>query len=121
MSEILQLETLNDNFGQDAETFVQILDIFLQEVPADYQMLRTLIESSDFKNAGEISHKIKSSYRLLDMDMETLLLQEIENRAKEERDTDEIIVLFEQFEVNYDSGIKTVKQTRDQFASKCKS
>ncbi|MBF4986308.1 hypothetical protein FNJ87_19000 [Nonlabens mediterrranea] len=53
--------------------------------------------------------------------METLLLQEIENRAKEERDTDEIIVLFEQFEVNYDSGIKTVKQTRDQFASKCKS
>ncbi|GAK93464.1 hypothetical protein JCM19298_2183 [Nonlabens ulvanivorans] len=118
MSKILKLETLTDNFGEDNETFVQILDIFLQEVPEDYQLLEEQIQSKNFKEAGETSHKIKSSYRLLDMEMETMLLQEIENRAKTEQDTDEIITLFEQFQVNYDIGINTVQHTRDAFALK---
>lgn len=118
MSEILKLETLKDNFGDDAETFVQILDVFLQEVPVDYQLLKKQITTKDYKNAGEIAHKIKSSYRLLDMEMETLLLQEIENRAKTQKDTDEIVTLFDQFNVNYDTGIDLVQRTRDLFASK---
>ncbi|WP_397298801.1 Hpt domain-containing protein [Nonlabens ulvanivorans] len=118
MSEFLELETLKDNFGDDVETFVQILDIFLHEVPVDYQLLKKQIETKDYENAGEIAHKIKSSYRLLDMEMETMLLQEIENRAKAVQDTDEIITLYEQFQANYDTGIDMVQQTRDAFASK---
>lgn len=115
MSQILQLETLTDNFGKDPETFVQILNIFLEEVPVDYELLKKQIATQDYKQAGETAHKVKSSYRLLDMAMETMLLQEIENRAKEQQNTQEIPMLFEQFEVNYDDGIATVTLTRDHF------
>ncbi len=117
MSNVLTLETLTDNFGDDPETFVQILNIFLEEVPMDYVSLKNQIDAVDYKNAGETAHKVKSSYRLLDMPTETLLLQKIEDRAKEQKDTHEIAALFEQFESNYENGITTVTGTRNYFAS----
>lgn len=115
MSKILKLETLTDNFGDDAETFVQILDVFLKEVPEDFELLKKYIEEGDFQNSGGIAHKIKSSYRLLDMDKETTLLQEIESRAKNQKNTEEIKDIFKQFELNYTSGFEAVKQTREHY------
>lgn len=117
MPDILQLDTLTDNFGDDAETFVQILNIFLEEVPLDYVLLKKQVAEEDYQQAGETAHKVKSSYRLLDMAMETMLLQEIENRAKAAKDTHEIPALFEQFDVNYESGIHQVTATRDHYKS----
>ncbi|MGJ8685145.1 MAG: Hpt domain-containing protein [Nonlabens sp.] len=117
MSEILQLTTLTDNFGADPETFVQILNIFLEEVPVDYTLLQKQINAGDFKNAGETAHKVKSSYRLLDMEIETLLLQEIETRSKEEKETQGIAQLFAQFDMNYGQGILLVEQTRNHYMS----
>jgi len=115
MDEILKLETLTDNFGNDAEIFVQVLDIFLKEVPEDYLLLKKQVETINLKNIGEIAHKVKSSYRLLDMTIETMLLQQIEDRAKSQENTHEIPMLFEQFETNYDKGIAIVTFTRDYF------
>lgn len=116
-TQTLELDMLKENFGNDPETFVQIMDIFLQEIPEDVALLKTKFESKQIKNIGLVAHKIKSSYRLLGMEVETLLLQELETGAKNAMPLADLKVIYSQFMENYDYGIQLVTNTRDSYTS----
>ncbi|WP_164549894.1 Hpt domain-containing protein [Nonlabens ponticola] len=109
--EILELEQLHDSFGDDPETFVAVLEMFMQEVPQDYDDLKQHMAQQDYHASGLLAHKVKSSYRMLGMQEETTLLQEIETRAKETDEVEKIPALFEQFETLYPEGLKQVMRT----------
>jgi HPt (histidine-containing phosphotransfer) domain-containing protein len=113
----LTLDVLKENFGDDNHTFIQILEVFLAEVPDDVQTLNTLIETSEFKDAGNLAHKLKSNYRLLGMEFESMILQEIEYRGKNLERIEEIATLFQQFMVNYDNGMQQVSLTKTHLES----
>ncbi|ALM20144.1 hypothetical protein AAT17_02190 [Nonlabens sp. MIC269] len=116
-STILELQGLKENFGDDNEIIVSILDMFLQEVPTDYDNLKQAVENKNYEAAGLLAHKVKSSYRTLDMETETFLLQEIENKAKNNEDLEDVHQLFDQFNQNYQEGLNQVKLTLDHHAS----
>lgn len=116
-TQTLELDMLKENFGDDPETFVQIMDIFLQEIPEDVALLKTKFDSNQVKNIGLVAHKIKSSYRLLGMEVETMLLQELETGAKNGMQVDQLKVIHDQFMENYDYGIELVTNTRDSYTS----
>ncbi len=108
---ILKLEQLKESFGDDPETFIAVLEMFLQEVPEDYEQLKLKMAQQDYYASGLLSHKVKSSYRMLGMETETMLLQEIENRSKRQENVHEIPELFAQYQANYDEGIALIKRT----------
>lgn len=112
---LLSLNLLKDNFDNDYDTIVAVLEVFLQEVPVDMKMFKDQILSGDVNAAGQTAHKIKSSYRLLELEQETALLQKIENLAKSGESMNDIQPLFNQFEENYDKGIQQVARTKDSF------
>jgi len=110
-NDILELEQLRESFGEDPDTFVAVLEMFMQEVPMDYDDLISKMGQEDYYASGLLAHKVKSSYRMLGMEKETLLLQEIEDRAKRKENTDEIPALFKQFQESYDEGLKLIMRT----------
>ncbi len=116
--DILELEQLRDSFGEDPETFIAVLEMFLQEVPDDYDDLKNKMAQEDYYASGLLAHKIKSSYRMLGMEQETLLLQEIEDRAKRREHIEEIPALYERYQQGYQDGlqkiIRTIKHLKNQ-------
>jgi HPt (histidine-containing phosphotransfer) domain-containing protein len=109
--DILELEQLRESFGEDPDTFIAILEMFMVEVPKDYDDLQSKMAIEDYYASGLLAHKVKSSYRLLGMETETLLLQEIENHAKRKEELDAIPALFKKFEGIYPEGLKLIMRT----------
>lgn len=110
-NDILELEQLRESFGDDTDTFIAVLKMFLIEVPNDYEDLKNKMTINDYYASGLLAHKVKSSYRMLGMEKETLLLQEIEDRAKRQENTDQIPALFKKFQEGYDDGLKLIART----------
>lgn len=110
-TEILELEQLRESFGEDHATFIAVLEMFMIEVPQDYEDLKNKMAIEDYYASGLLAHKVKSSYRMLGMEEETLLLQEIENRAKRKEDIDQIPALFQKFQDGYEDGLKLIVRT----------
>lgn len=110
-NDILELEQLRESFGDDPDTFIAVLEMFLIEVPNDYEDLKNKMAIDDYYASGLLAHKVKSSYRMLGMEEETLILQEIEDRAKRQEDTDQIPALFKKFQGRYDDGLKLIART----------
>ncbi len=109
--DILELEQLRESFGEDYETFIAVLEMFMVEVPNDYDDLQNKMAIGDYYASGLLAHKVKSSYRMLGMETETLLLQEIESRAKRNEELDAIPELFEKFQAMYPDGLKLIMRT----------
>ncbi|WP_194852347.1 Hpt domain-containing protein [Nonlabens antarcticus] len=110
-NDILELEQLRESFGDDPDTFIAVLEMFMIEVPNDYDDLQNKMDINDFYASGLLAHKVKSSYRMIGMEEETLLLQEIEDRAKRKEELDEIPALFEKFKAMYPEGLKLIMRT----------
>lgn len=55
--------------ANDNEFAIQILKLFLQEVPHELEIIREAIKEKDFKQTHASSHKIKPTFDLLGMDL----------------------------------------------------
>jgi HPt (histidine-containing phosphotransfer) domain-containing protein len=112
---ILPLIDLRESFDNDKDILGSILDIFMVEVPEDCLLLRQSIESGDYKTAGMQAHKVKSSYRTLGITEMATILQEIEDRAKNENENDmqDIPNLLAQFNENYEQINAQVLYTKE--------
>ena len=111
---ILPLTDLRESFENDKDILGSILDIFMVEVPEDCLLLKQSIESGDFITAGMQAHKVKSSYRTLGITEMASILQEIEDRAKNEKGIKDIPKLFAQFNENYEQINAQVLYTKEQ-------
>lgn len=111
---ILPLTDLRESFDNDKDILSSILDIFMVEVPEDCLLLQQSIESGDYGTAGMQAHKVKSSYRTLGITGMATILQEIEDRAKNKKDMQDIPHLLAQFNENYEQINAQVLYTREQ-------
>jgi HPt (histidine-containing phosphotransfer) domain-containing protein len=110
----LALTDLRESFENDSDILNSILDMFLEEVPQDYLILKSSIQNEDFKAAGLQAHKVKSSYRTLGIDNMASILQDIENCAKTESDLSSIPVLLSKFNEKYEHVNAQVLYTKEQ-------
>lgn len=108
----LPLNLLKENFENDNETVVAILEVFLTEVSEDMITFKNQIDQGDLAGISATAHKIKSNYRLLELEIETVLLQEIETLAKNDGSIEDVKQLFAQFQMNYQDGIEQVILTK---------
>ena len=98
---------LSDN---DEEFVLQIINLFVSEVPEDMKQIEMGIKEKDHKQAYAFAHKIKPTLDLLGMTMayEEILL--VEAWAKVEGKKGEIGATFESIQNQVNKAIKEIKK-----------
>ncbi|WP_103867280.1 PAS domain-containing hybrid sensor histidine kinase/response regulator [Aquimarina sp. I32.4] len=111
------LSFLKKTFDNDPQIIQEVLQIFIDETPQDYQKLKQAVINQELNIIKGIAHKLKSSYRTIGLHNETELLEKIEYLSK---DTSEIVTLSEHFnklDNTYSQIIIEVKQHIKDFSS----
>jgi HPt (histidine-containing phosphotransfer) domain-containing protein len=101
---------LSDN---DPEFVMQIISLFVTEVPQDLKQIDLGIKNKDHKLAYAYAHKIKPTLDLLGMTMAHEEILQVEAWTKVEGKKKEIEATFESIENQVDKAIKEIKKDFD--------
>ncbi len=91
---IYSLDKLNEMAEGDEDFINSVIAVFLDEVPADLEMLEQAIEKKDYSNVYQLAHKIKPNVDLLGMEQTRANALEIETLGKKEGSGEAIEKLF---------------------------
>ncbi|GGC86606.1 Hpt domain-containing protein [Flavobacterium sp.] len=104
---LAKVHELSDN---DPEFVMQIITLFVTEVPQDMQQIDLGIKTKDHKLAYSYAHKIKPTLDLLGMTMAHQEILEVEAWTKREGKRKEIIDTFESIKDQVDKAVKEIKK-----------
>lgn len=98
---------LSDN---DPEFVMQIISLFVTEVPQDLKQIDLGIKAKDHKQAYSFAHKIKPTLDLLGMTMAYEEILQVEAWTKAEGKKKQIEATFESIKDQVDKAIKEIKK-----------
>jgi HPt (histidine-containing phosphotransfer) domain-containing protein len=107
---LAKVYALSDN---DSEFVIQIITLFVTEVPQDMVQIDLGIKTKDHKLAYAYAHKIKPSLDLLGMDVAFKEILEVEAWTKREGKRKEIVDTFESIQDQVDKATKEIKKDFD--------
>jgi ABC-type Fe3+-citrate transport system substrate-binding protein len=94
----------------DTDFALQIVTLFLEEVPAEMKIIKDTIEDKDFTKIYASCHKIKPTLDLLGMDMAYEENLQILNWAKTEGKRKEIKEVYKSLKEHIDLASKEIKK-----------
>ena len=94
----------------DTEFALQIVTLFLEEVPAEIKSIKIAIEEKDYNRTYAACHKIKPTLDLLGMDMAYEENSQIMTWTKVEGKRKEIKEVFKSLKDRIDLAIKEIKK-----------
>lgn len=92
---VINLDFLSKSVRGNKEVILNIIDLFLEQIPDDLQTLETAIENEDYQGIKNRSHKMKSSVSVMGIDACTHTLEEMESLGKRAEDIGRIRSLFD--------------------------
>jgi HPt (histidine-containing phosphotransfer) domain-containing protein len=98
---------LSDN---DPEFVMQIITLFVTEVPQDMQQIDLGIQTKDHKLAYSYAHKIKPTLDLLGMNNAFEEILQVEAWTKREGKKKEIKEIFKSIENQVEKAVKEIKK-----------
>jgi HPt (histidine-containing phosphotransfer) domain-containing protein len=98
---------LSDN---DPEFVMQIIELFVTEVPQDLKQIENGIKEKDHKQAYAYAHKIKPTLDLLGMTMAYEEILQVEAWTRAEGKRKEIDATFDSIQDQVDKAIKEIKK-----------
>lgn len=98
---------LSDN---DPEFVLQIITLFVNEVPEDMKHIKKGVEEKDHKLAYSYAHKIKPTLDLLGMTMAHQEILELEAWAKKEGKRKEIKETFKSIEKQVENAVVEINK-----------
>ncbi len=104
---LAKVYALSDN---DPEFVMQIISLFVTEVPEDLFQIEQGIESKNHKQAYSFAHKIKPTLDLLGMTTAYQEILEVEAWTKSEGKRKEIEATFESIKKQVDNAVKEIKK-----------
>jgi HPt (histidine-containing phosphotransfer) domain-containing protein len=104
---LAKVYALSDN---DPEFVMQIITLFVTEVPQDMKQIDLGIKTKDHKLAYAYAHKIKPSLDLLGMTVAFEEILQVEAWTKREGKRKEINDTFESIQSQVDKAIKEIKK-----------
>jgi len=107
---LFNLSFLKKTFNDEQDIILEVLQIFIEDTPNDYEHLKLAIQNKNFTSTMEIAHKIKSSFNTLGLEKETKILEKIEYLAKEKKEFEEIHTLFNRLDASYTIILKEITQ-----------
>lgn len=113
------IEALDKYTGGDPDLTVQLIEIFMKQVPEAITKLETLIPQGDWKNVHAVAHKLKSSVAIFDFNDLRKLLVSIEENVRDQRNLTEVPMLFNHLKllsrtamVNLEMYLEKIKKVR---------
>ncbi len=94
----------------DTEFALQIVTLFLEEVPTEMKSIKTAIEEKDYTHTYASCHKIKPTLDLLGMDLAYEENLQIMNWTKLEGKRKEIIEVYKSLKDRIDLACKEIKK-----------
>jgi HPt (histidine-containing phosphotransfer) domain-containing protein len=107
---LAKVYALSDN---DPEFVMQIIHLFVTEVPEDMKQIDLGIREKDHKLAYSYAHKIKPTLDLLGMTVAHQEILEVEAWTKREGKRKEINPTFESVQNQVDKAVKEIKKDFD--------
>ncbi|NMH29280.1 Hpt domain-containing protein [Flavobacterium silvaticum] len=104
---LAKVHALSDN---DEEFVMQIITLFVSEVPQDMIQIKLGIKAKDHKQAYAYAHKIKPTLDLLGMTQAFEEILEVEAWTKREGKRKEIEEIYESVEDQVEKAIKEIKK-----------
>jgi HPt (histidine-containing phosphotransfer) domain-containing protein len=104
---LAKVYALSDN---DPEFVMQIITLFVTEVPQDMKQIDLGIKTKDHKLAYAYAHKIKPSLDLLGMTVAFEEILQVEAWTKREGKRKEINDTFESIQNQVDKAVKEIKK-----------
>jgi len=104
---LAKVYALSDN---DPEFVMQIITLFVTEVPEDMKQIELGIKEKDHKLAYAYAHKIKPTLDLLGMSVAFEEILQVEAWTKREGKRKEINDTFESIKSQVDKAIKEIKK-----------
>jgi HPt (histidine-containing phosphotransfer) domain-containing protein len=104
---LAKVYALSDN---DQDFVMQIIDLFISEVPEDVKLIDQGIKDKDHKQAYSYSHKIKPTLDLLGMTVAYQEILEVEAWTKREGKRKEIEATFESIKNQVKEAVKEIKK-----------
>ncbi len=101
---------LSDN---DPEFVMQIITLFVTEVPQDMTQIDLGIKTKDHKLAYSYAHKIKPTLDLLGMTVAFEEILQVEAWTKREGKRKEIVETFKSIENQVEKAVKEIKKDYD--------
>ena len=113
----MNIEFLDKFTGGDQDLAIQLIEIFLKQVPDAVQKLSVSIASYDWKETHAIAHKIKSSIAVFELNELKKLITNIEEYSRDHVSLDKIPNAFSAFREgtrhamrNLEAELKKLKQ-----------
>ena len=114
----MNLDFLDKFTGGDQELAIQLIEIFLKQVPEAVQKLNLSIATQDWIETHAIAHKIKSSIAIFELNELKKLITNIEEYSRDSINLDKIPNAFSAFREgtryamrNLEAELKKLKQT----------
>ena len=104
---LAKVYALSDN---DSEFVLQIITLFVTEVPEDLKQIELGVKTKDHKLAYSYAHKIKPSLDLLGMNVAFEEILQVEAWTKEEGKRKEINDTFASIQSQVDKAVKEIKK-----------
>ncbi|WP_300568926.1 Hpt domain-containing protein [Flavobacterium sp.] len=94
----------------DKDFVLQIVNLFVEEVPADVQQIRVGIKAKDYPYAYGFAHKVKPTLDLLGMEAAHEEILQIEQWTKNEGKKKEIKEIYKSLSERVDSALAEIKK-----------
>lgn len=107
---LAKVYALSDN---DPEFVLQIITLFVNEVPEDMKFIKNGIEDKDHKTAYSYAHKIKPTLDLMGMNVAYEENIQVMEWAKREGKRKEIKEIFKSVERQVDEAVKEIHKDFD--------
>ena len=81
-SEHISLENLSELMNGSKEQMIRMTTVFLNQIESHFNELKIALNENDLNQISEITHKLKSSFKLFGLNKTGGLLERIEQKAK---------------------------------------
>jgi HPt (histidine-containing phosphotransfer) domain-containing protein len=107
---LAKVYALSDN---DPDFVLEILNLFITEVPADLEQVKIGIEEKNFTQTYSFAHKIKPSLDLLGLNLAFEEILQIEAWSKAEGKKKEIKEIYKSVAHQLEKAVKEIKKDFD--------
>ncbi|MBN1987957.1 MAG: Hpt domain-containing protein [Bacteroidales bacterium] len=94
---VIDLNYLKEMSEGSNELMVELISMFLKQVPLFQEQLKMLHETKEFITLGKLAHKIKSSVAMMGMNELATDMKTLEDIAKREVEIEKYAVLINKF------------------------
>ncbi len=107
---LFNLDIIHQIVGGDKESFIEMIKIFLDTLPAALKKIRVNIENQNWEEVAKIAHSAKSNIDMLEIKSSFYKIKEIEALAKERKNTEKIPELLKKIETEMNTVFEELRQ-----------